>query len=290
MKQILTALICTGLVTFISCQKEVGEENTLQSKATDTLLSKILVYDTIHPGKDMNLVEFIYDAQDRVTEIKDIYFDSAGGGISIHDQFSTYFYYNGSNKNPYKSYGWTRYLFAEYEVFHFYDGQGRLILDSLGAPDQSYMVNQFKYTQDKLAVASSVYDSNQQLVFTEDSDSCYFVGGNVSRAFTLYPLTQEQEDIFEYTYDDKVNPLSKLTIAGCMGVDKFAPLDKFWVLPWGFSRNNIVRRVSYSSTMGGSYVKEFKFTYNEYNLPVLGVFSFAGHPDEGIRVRYEYTE
>jgi hypothetical protein len=290
MKPILTVLVCAGVIIFTSCQKDITEELKPPPHAADTLLSTILIYDTATPGRDMNLVQFIYDAQDRVIEIRDIFFDSTNGSMSIHDEFSTFFYYNGSDKKPYRSYGWTRYLFTEYDVYHFYDAQGRLILDSLGAPNGAYMVNHFNYTQDQLVVVSSTYDANQQLVIHENSDSCYFAGGNVSRAFTEYPVTLQREDIFEYAYDDKVNPLSKMNIAVCMGVDKYAPLDKMWVLPWGMSRNNIIKRVSNSSSLGMSRTTEYQFTYNENNLPVLGVFREIGLTNEGIRARYEYVK
>jgi hypothetical protein len=289
MKQLFTALACISLVGFVSCQKDVTDELTQETNPADTLLSKILVYDTIHPGKDMLLVEFIYDNQKRVTEIKDTYFDSANGSTTIHDQYSTYFYYNGTNKSPYKSFGWTRYVYDDAEMFHFYDGIGRPLRDSIGAPDQSYVETRFRYVQDKLVITISYYDENH-LLMGENSDSCYFAAGNVTKVFIAFPFNQYNETAFEYTYDNKINPLSKLNIAVCLGMDKYVTFDKFWILPSGFSQNNIIKRLGYATYPGGqSILKEYKFTYNDNNLPVLGVFTEGGVDREGIRTVYEYT-
>lgn len=289
MKQILTTLLCVTLIGLISCQKDINEELPLNADSADTLLSSILVFDTITPKNDLTLLEFIYDDQKRVTEIKETNFDSTNGSITIHDQYSDYYYYHGNNKNPYKSYGYTRYVYGDYEVFHFYDDKGRLILDSLGAPDQSFMLNHFDYSADKMVLTSSIYDENGDL-FSEYSDSCFFAAGNVSKAFIYFPLTQAGEVAFEYTYDDKINPLSKLNIAASQGMDQFAPLDKFWFLPFGYCRNNIVTRLGYSDYPGGTpYTREYNFTYNSNNLPVYGVFKVDGNDQEGIRIALQYT-
>jgi hypothetical protein len=290
MKQLFTVLACISLVGFVSCQKDITDQLTQETNPADTLLSKVLTYDTTAPGKNMTLTEFMYDNQKRVTEIKDIYFDSANGSTTIHDQVSTYFYYNGTDKKPYKSYGWTRYVYADVDVFHFYDDKGRPIRDSIGAPDQSYLLARFHYTQDKLVITSTFYDEND-LAMGAFSDSCYFVAGNMSKAFISFSLTQLNETAFEYTYDNKINPLSKLNIAACLGMDKYTTLDKFWILPSGFSKNNIVKRLGYEDYPGGqSYLTEYKFTYNDNNLPVFGIFTVNGVDREGIRTVYEYTD
>lgn len=288
MKPLLSAILTCILISFLSCQKDAENDLPQQPVPGDTLLSRILVYDAVSPDK--SLMEFLYDDQDRVTEIKEIFFDSVGGVMNIQEQYSTYFYYNGAEKNPFKSYGYTLYIYGEHEVFHFYDDQGRRILDSLGAPDQSHMLAHFNYSPAKLVIASSYYDENGVL-FDQLTDSFNLSKGNITSAFIPYPLTQDGAVAFDYTHDDRENPLSKLNIAPCLGFDKLNLFEKFWVLPFGTDRNNIIRRVGYAGTPPSTTgFREYQFIYNDNNLPVTGIFLVNGQDTEGIRVVYEYKD
>lgn len=288
MKPILTAILACISIYLISCQKDVDNDLPPQPIPGDTLLSRILVYDAVSPHA--SLMQFLYDDQDRVTEIKEIVFDSVGGVMNIHEQYSTYFYYNGADKKPFKSYGYTKYIYGEYEVFHFYDDQGQRILDSIGAPDQSFMLAHFNYAPAKLVIGSSYYDENGVLI-EQLTDSFNINKGNITSAFIPFPFTQDNAVAFDYKHDDRENPLSKLNIAPCLGFDKFTLFDKFWVLPFGTDRNNIIKRVAYAGTpLSTTGFKEYQFTYNDNNMPVTGKFLVNGQDTEGIRVVYEYKD
>lgn len=289
MKPIFTAILACFVISFLSCQKDMDNDLPPQPISGDTLLSRILIYDEVTPD-DAIMFQFKYDDQDRVTEIQVIEFDSVGGAMNIHEQYSTYFYYTGADKKPFKSFGYTRYVYNDYEVFHYYDDQGRRIRDSLGAPDQSHIIAHFNYSPAKLVIVSSYYDENNVLT-DQLTDSFNLSRGNITSAFVPFSVSLDNADAFDYTHDDRENPLAKLNIAPCLGFDKFGLFDKSWVLPFGTDRNNIIKRVSYAGTPPSSTgFKEFQFIYNDNNLPVAGIFLINGQDTEGIRVLYEYKD
>lgn len=288
MNKLAIALLSLCFLTIVSCQKETNDQPDNQLSA-DTLLLRVISYDTINPHEHVSVTEFFYDDQDRVTETKYSIVDTLNGSAVLRDQFSLQYAYTGTDKKPFKTSGWTRYLYTDWDVYHFYDNKGQVIRDSLGDSDGSKVLGQYHYAGDKLTISSISFDGSGQ-IFLETKDSLYFAGGNVSKAFLEIPMTQEEETAFDYFYDDKINPLSKLNIA-IIGFDKFPPIDKFWELPFGLSKNNIIRRLGHSRIPGSPIITQtWKFTYNKNNLPVYGVFERVGHPDEGLRVRYEYTK
>jgi hypothetical protein len=282
-------VLCLSLSVLISCQKEISQDTQQEVTTADTLLHSIVVGDTINPGKNMSVWEFIYDDQKRVTEIKSAYLDSVNGALTIHEEYSSFFYYNGEERLPFKTFDYRRNLAIELEMFHFYDNSGRLMRDSIGAPDNSKLLTEYQHLPGKIIMTMSIYDENG-IVSDQLFDSFYVAGNNITNGFITFPHTQGDENVFEFTYDNKINPLSKLNISSYMGIDGIAIFNKMYMLSPGYSRNNVIKRHSTSTYMPlTNTLREFEFTYNSNNMPISGNFKLNGDEDEGIRIHYTYT-
>src|SRR5688572_11587158 len=98
MIRIACALILIS--SLISCKKDSDPD------ANKTRLSKLISWSPFDPSKNIVITEFKYDDQKRVTEIARFYGDSVNGEIKrMVDIHNLKFFYNGNNKNPYKSTG-----------------------------------------------------------------------------------------------------------------------------------------------------------------------------------------
>jgi len=258
----LAILFVSGI---ISCKKPSEEEST--PNAGNLRISRIVQDVASAPGGHVAVTDFIYDDQKRIQKINYSGGDSVNGGLIITKINGVTFYYNGIEKNPYKTSGqspdnsyWTA------EAYFFYNSFGELILDSIRPVGQetNYKLRNYNYSSDRIIVKRT--DSLARSVFY---DSLPVKNHNLTGIF--YNITRSTQLVgYQCTYDNKINPLSLLNIAAqktIEGVEGF-PMDG---LAPGYCQNNIKEYSMGYVTSQGEFVKQltrkFSFTYTKEGLP-----------------------
>lgn len=269
----------------IACQKETNGDP--EPELVDTLLTKIIVWDSLLPKENISHVDFVYDGQRRVVKIKRYTIDSVNNTATVYNEDSMVFYYNGGDRKPFKSLGYSRLSGADdLEVFHGYHSDGRLAVDSVGYGDGvSYSRRRYTYS------AGYIIGSGEHHFTGYDSqwkDSFALTGNNITQAF-FYTPPGSGDTYFEDKYDTKINPLYKLNIASTWLEGENA-YDKFIYLSPGYCPNNIIGRKSNESyPLTGNYeVATYQFTYNQKGYPVSGKYTSNYSPDEDTRLRFIY--
>jgi hypothetical protein len=98
-------------------------------------------------------------------------------------------------------------------------------------------------------------------------------------------------DVFEMTYDNKINPFTKLNIASLKLIEGGQTFDKGTYLSTGYCKNNMTQRVSKDSdpNVKSSATDNFQYAYNETNLPVYCKITSTYYTKFAGRVKYLYT-
>lgn len=249
--------IISTLVLFtciVSCKKDSG------SDANKTRLSRIEMFFKDPAQGNINY-EFVYDDQKRVSEI-----------IASNDQIKlTIFkcFYNGNDTNPYKTTGATAYAINyKGEIYHTYNSSGDIIQDSI-PPDPisgTKIVRDYSYYTDRIVVQtrerSSIYASTFR-------DSFLLAGNNIKEAFVKIDLFMTQYNGYKLTYDNKINPISKLNIATLLTTGDLRGFPSY--LAPGFCKNNISEYIAGFSNGTGTFTGQntfkYNYTYNSNNLP-----------------------
>jgi len=250
--RILSTLVCVSCI--ISCKKDKHEE------PNKPRLSK-LIHLLPTPSKDILITEFIYDDEKRVKEIASLTGDSLNGDIHIKYSRSIIFYYNGKDKNPYKTLDYT-------ETYHDYDQTGRLIRDSIPlSPRSTLEISRYSYSTNTIvAQIERIADTVKPFA----KDSFIVADHNLKDLYFRYAPKETYMMAMRFGYDDKINPLSELNIASVMAV-KY-PTGSFYYLARGFCKNN-VNSFSYGHSTGPNiWVADgpplhYTYTYNKNNLP-----------------------
>lgn len=265
MRILSTALLFITLSGMIACQKEVnGDIDTLPVNK-DTLLKKILVWNSATPKVNVFHFDFAYDGQQRVVKIKRYILDSTTNPVTVVDEDSTVFYYNGSDRKPFKSVGYTRLTFTvDTEVFHRYYSDGRLAADSVGDGSSFIARRYFYYAGYMKAIEEDQFPGFPTAYYV---DSFVITNNNFTQVYFDFPPDNGPE-IFEDTYDNKINPLHKLNIAYTQIEGEYA-YSKFTYLSPGYCPNNIIARSS--RPLGTlTHVQTYQFVYNQNGYPVSG--------------------
>jgi hypothetical protein len=262
------------------------------NKPKDTLLSKIVIWDSTDVATyGAYTREFIFDDQKRVKLF--VTYDSDTNGVKLPNaktDTSLQCFYNGNEKNIYRTIGWMTFPHFSTELFHFYNSNNQIVKDSFsfGKPGY-YGSREYTYAADKL----TVYDTyiSTQLPVTHNRDTFLITNNDITTArFTSAPGVGGY-NIFTITYDNKINPLSKLNIAALKSIDGQNTFDKQPCLSPGFSKNNMTQRISKdgNSTSGSTTTDNFQYTYNEYNLPVNCKTTSTTYTTSAGRLKYIYT-
>src|SRR6185369_9921554 len=93
-----------------------------------------------------------YDDQKRVKETRGLLVDTINKQAVVIDSSSYWYYYNGNDKNPFKTVGAVNLLpNDDAETYHFYNQLGLLIRDSLPLGDnKSYNLRRINYLGNKI--------------------------------------------------------------------------------------------------------------------------------------------
>lgn len=289
MRFLLTPLLLFSIFWMVSCQKEVtGDLGGPAPENDDTLLKKILVVDSLNPKENIYHSDFIYDGQQRVVKIKRYFIDSVNNAAVVRDEDSTVFFYNGSDRKPYKSVGYTRLTYLDgTEIFHRYDSEGRLAADSVTLGDGvSFFARRYSYNTGYINAVEEDVVTGFPTTYYEDS----FVVTNKNFTQAFFEIPPGISALYyEDTYDDKVNPLHKLNIANTQFEGDYA-YSKFITLSPGPCPHNITGRKSSASFPLGAdvHIETYQFTYNKKGYPVSGKSTSNLYTSEDMRIWFTY--
>jgi hypothetical protein len=274
--------VCS-LAVFIlmSCQKEYLDEPVYHDPADSIYIDKIYFASKANAGAEADtntIISYSYDSRKRVSQ------------ISSGSNWTTFYFYNGTDTLPYKKtkiaydLGISNPLTNDTStVFYWYGAANANVKDSTwqsvgnAVPGGTYTRNRYAYIKTYRYVADSIYILNiRNLLYsslpepttpvvTEDSIKINSNGNPLYYKSNQLPIgiPRPYRQIV-YTYDDKVNPLSKLsnfkTLAvGSTDIDEDVQSVNNW----------ITRRVR---ILPGTYdlMENFtgNFIYNSINLPV----------------------
>lgn len=287
-----------AIACFASCNKAsiadpdpapVTKNDTVPAPPPDTLLTKVIVWDTSDVAASTYTVEYVFDDQKRVKLY--IWYDSDTNGVKLPAakiDTSMQFFYNGTERNAYRTIGWS--YFATYstaDVKHYYNSNSQIIKDSIYNSPKSYRNRTYVYSSDKLIT----YDTTVTSILPPGykRDTFQLVNNNISHAkFATAPGIGY--DVFDLTYDNKINPLSKLNIAQNVLLEGGHAFDKNpWLTP-GYCKNNMTKRFGvYSRNPQTTETDLFEYTYNALDLPVYCKISYSVYPTSSGRIKYVYT-
>lgn len=282
---------CLPVILFIictcSCKKDPDNKN---EETSGSILSKVMIWDAIDPKKGIQIIDFTYDNANRVTEINYSGGDSVNGAINASVVRTSKCFYNGNEKNPYKTTGLKLPLgYPSADVYHYYNNAGVLTNDSIGDTRIStgYYKRAFAWSSDKIITTNATTYSGS-LRQTKDT---MIIDGNNIKEFYNNTTSTATIDVVKYKHDGKVNPLTKLNIAACTVVDGTDGIEGF-VAP-GYCKNNITEIEKTSITNSGGVVTTKKATtaytymYNEKGLPMQ---RWVSTPGGSTITRYYYKD
>lgn len=267
----------------------------INKNANKVHLSRIISWTDSAPSRNIRINDFIYDDQKRLVEITLDNGDSVNNEIKISNHFSYKLVYKGTDRHPYRSIS-PFYRSLDTELFHFYNTDGILIRDSTVSPLIHKCVHTVSYMYDTSAgriigVNSYKFDSvarfKSRTEFTYDSFTV--ADHNITGAFHNFWPGNKEVSGYRITYDNKVNPVSKLNIANATVVS--GPIYVASFLAAGFCKNNITEYTLGTSKGPGDFtVKHFtryKYAYNKNGLPDMCYFT---NEDFSGKIKYYYTE
>ena len=254
----------------------------------DTLLSKIVIWDSVDLSFSYTR-EFIFDDQKRVTLF--VTYNSDTNGVKlpgVKTDTSLQCFYNGNDKNAYRTIGWMIFTHFSAELFHFYNSNNQVIKDSI-TYSKGYGTRVYTYAPDKL----TTFDTQAPgfLPTTYSRDTFLITNNNITRASFSSAPGISGWDLFNLTYDNKINPLNKLNIAPLKLIEGENAFDKGTCLSPGFCKNNMTQRISKykDPSVTSSATDNFQYTYNENDLPVYCKQTLYYYPTSFVRVKYLYT-
>jgi len=228
-------------------------------------LSRIVEGPAFAPGSFV--IDFVYDDQQRVDKMVFSSGDSANGGPLTTQTCK--FYYNGSEKKPYKTTGKPPYYITpDAEVYYYYNSSGDLIRDSLTATGGSVIaIRDYSYSTDKITVKRTIYSGSTGTSNTV-TDSFLIKDHNLAGSRTPAGAGYGYYGI-NCTYDNKPNPIAQLNIAAVRTIDGLYGFSSY--LAPGFCHNNITESSSFYIDPQGKISlgdpRKFSYTYNSAGLP-----------------------
>jgi hypothetical protein len=238
------------MVCFLStCKKNNSDEPPAITK----IKQLSFLYDDHINIPDRSQVDFSFDGYDRVKKIL-IYLGDSGIVIPPIDTVTVVnFFYNGANKLP-DSVFIIKQLYTTWE-WHLlsYDGNGRVIKDSIRVPyPQDYSVT-YSYSGNKTMCHNSSLGSfgNDTLV-NENGNFIQILKGGT---------------IVNYEFDNKVNPLNNLNIGSIFHVIIGSPVAGLWSMWSASNKNNLTADKTYVNGVLQPNPLKITYSYNEKGLP-----------------------
>ena len=305
-KSLFSLLAITGIL-LTACQKDFvieEEPDPVDPPAsTGTFLHKIYIVDSIAGLTDTaEIFTYFYDAQKRVTLITDSVIEGSSWVLFKSRKYQ----YNGTDSLP------SRSVSFDYEAaiadnnpllvdsvvsFHQYDGAGRNSYDSSVSlyvtndiPPYEYLsitnVRTYQYSGNNIYSAATSSGTGVPTTTYVRDTALTDGNGNVIQS-KRYEVEGGVSTLFltaAFTYDNKVNPFSKIS--------SFRTLN---VLPFGETfideiqaKNN---RLKATEDFGSNHFDEDltgKYTYNSNNLPVKIADEYLNAPGEFYKELFVY--
>jgi len=233
-------------------------------------LAKVLIVDSANPAKSVRVYDFVYDNKNRVTEINYSAGDSVNGELKLTYYRSSKCSYNGSANTPYLTKGFGFPVGSpDAGVYHFYDNKDALLKDSM--PDTRTSPVYYYYNMDYS------YGNNYIMIKKTDAfssvntpavyyDSLVISNHNITRKFSNYFPGNTNSIGYQYSYDNKINPLSRLNISSFLINNSV----EYSITP-GYCNNNVTKWDwgMFSNGQFTSYsVFDLSYRYNDKGLPV----------------------
>jgi hypothetical protein len=271
MKPVIRILgIVLSLSVLFSCHKP-HDDASADPNATKLRISKVVRHLASQPADKSMAIDFEYDDQLRVEKLILSTGDESTGTLIVTPIDSFQYYYNGTEKNAFKASNSTPIIIGlgtEVTYFRFNNG-GQVTNDSVtftGNP--SYSTREYTYAANIILVKkSSFYTGSGQSQLTDtfvikDNNVAEVHYGNPSAAYNTTRC-------YKCTYDNKINPVSKLNFAALKPVDGIEGFPSY--LAPGVSKNNIVEYSRGTINYQGKFIVEqttaLSYTYNSDGLP-----------------------
>lgn len=262
---IVSTLILISGIT--SCKKSSDDA----PRNLDKLRISRVAQSTVLGPQKVNVTDFIYDDQNRVNKISYSSEETVNGNLITKPGNNLTYYYNGSDKNPYKASGVLPAGIIG-DIYYTYNNTGILVRDSAkGSGTNQVITHEYMYSPNKIIVKKGYYFimSTGEVSGNTLTDSVVIKNNNISEIVYMTGSIGQPGYYFQVSYDDKISPLSKLNIAAVKvteGLRSF-PDD----LAPGFCQNNIIAyttgTVSYSGNYQEKETQSYKITYTKEGLP-----------------------
>ena len=262
-----SSIVILFFAIIISCKKSSDEV----PRDPDKLRITRIIQSTVREPQKVNVTDFIYDDRQRVKRIAFSSGELVYGNLSLEPGHNLSFYYYDTDKNPYRasgrvSGGWIA------DIFYTYNNTGKLIRDSaIGAGINEVKIHDYTYSPDKLIIKKRYYflSSPGGIIGNTLTDSVVIRDNNIAEIVYTTGSIGQPAYYYLVSYDDKINPMSKLNIAsvkvteGLNGFpDNMGP---------GFCKNNIksyaTGTISYSGDRSEKATQPYVYTYTNEGLP-----------------------
>jgi hypothetical protein len=271
-----------SLILYIAGIGSCGKHNDSTGKSDQ--LAKVIIQDSAKPAKSVRVYEFIYDNKNRVTEITFSAGDSVNGDLQLKYYRSSTCSYIGADKTPFKTNGFGFHVGPpNVDIFHFYDNTGSLIKDSLGSFGNNigYYTSSYAWFDNyiKIIGTNAIVSPTFPVIHY---DSLIINNHNITHILNGYSTTGTYLG-YQFTYDDKVNPISRLNISSFLINNNIE-----YSLTPGYSSNNVTKWESGFFANGQftpSSVFNLSYSYNDKGLPVECKVSNAPFP---YTIKYSY--
>jgi hypothetical protein len=274
-----------SLILYIISVSSCGKHNDSTGKSDQ--LARVVIVDSAKPAKSVRVYEFIYDNKNRVTEIKYSSGDSVNNELQLIYRRNSTCSYNGADKTPFKTNGFGFQAGPpNVDIFHYYDNNGVLLKDSMadfsGNAGYFYFNNDYSYGNNSVIIKSTnaLSSVNTPSLYY---DSLAISNHNITGTFNSYYPGRTSFIGYQYTYDNNVNPISRLNISSFLINNSI----EFSLTP-GYSSNNVTKWESGFFANGQftpSSVFNLSYSYNDKGLPVECKVSNAPFP---YTIKYAY--
>lgn len=262
-----SGILLLFLVGINACKKPSNDP----ARNPDKLRIARLTQSTVRDPQKVNVTDFIYDTQQRVEKITYSYEETVNGSLITQPRGSLTYYYNGTDKNPNKASGsmlggWLA------DIYYSYNTTGQLIRDSAkGSGTTEVRTRDYTYFSGYILVKRGSYYTSPTGMVSGSTLTDTVVIENNNIAEVVYPTGSIGQPGYYYklSYDDKINPLSKLNIAAVKIVEGLKNFPD--VIPPGICKNNMTAytpgTISYGGRRTDSETQPYIFTYTKEGLP-----------------------
>lgn len=251
----------------ISCKKSSDDA----PRNPDKLRISRVAQSTVPGPQKVNVTDFIYDDANRVNKIAYSYEETVNGNLTTQPGNSLTFYYNGTDKNPYKASGALSGGITG-DIYYTYNNAGLLVRDSAkGSGTNQVITHEYTYSPNKIIVKKGYYFimSTGEISGNTLIDSVVIKNNNIAEIVYATGSIGLPAYYFQLSYDDKINPLNKLNIAAVKITEGLTSLPDN--MAPGFCKNNITAYTTGTINYSGNHIEKdmqsYQLTYTKEGLP-----------------------